>query len=126
MRERLAELKRAVRELAKLDEERTEKLAEASAHADREVAQVKKAAADLARICADPEEAERYFVVAERRELKENEFNLHVPRYVDTFAPEEKIDLRVARDDFAVARSAASKASDYLLNSLNGLAATKE
>jgi type I restriction enzyme M protein len=99
IKERTAEVKRAVKELTKLDEERTERLADANAHADRQVVQVKEAAADLARICANPEEAKRYFALAERPETEENEFNLNLPRYVDTFDPEEKIPVNSAVAD---------------------------
>ena len=35
----------------------------------------------------------KYSHVAERSEIKENDFNLNIPRYVDTFDEEEKIDL---------------------------------
>jgi type I restriction enzyme M protein len=31
--------------------------------------------------------------VAEFDEIKENEFNLNLPRYVDTFEPEEQIEI---------------------------------
>ncbi len=96
IKERLAEVKRAVKELAKLAEERTERLAEVNAHADRYVAQVKEASADLAEICANPEKAKRHFTVAERPEIAENEFNLNLPRYVDTFEPEEEVTLESA------------------------------
>ena len=33
-------------------------------------------------------------------ELDENEFNLNIPRYVDTFEPEEEIDLKEAITEF--------------------------
>jgi type I restriction enzyme M protein len=119
IKERFAEVKRAVKELGKLDEERTERLAEINAHADRQVAQVKEAAADLARICADPQEAKRYFVVADRAEIEENEFNLNLPRYVDTFPPEEEIKLDAALREFGRATEAANDASNRLTNLLS-------
>jgi len=78
-------LKRAVKELTKLDEERTERLLEANAQADRQVVQVKEAASDLVRICADPELAKQCFSLTKRMEIEENEFNLNLPRYIDTF-----------------------------------------
>jgi len=115
---RLAELKRAVKELGKLDEERTERLAEINAHADRQVAQVKEAAADLARICADPQEAKRYFVVAERAEIEENEFNLNLPRYVDTFEPEEYISIPDALERLKSAASEREGAARQLADLL--------
>ena len=38
-------------------------------------------------------EAEKYAHVAEFAEIKENDFNLNIPRYVDTFTEEEEIDI---------------------------------
>lgn len=38
-------------------------------------------------------EVEKYAHLATLEELKENEFNLNIPRYVDTFEEEEEIDL---------------------------------
>ena len=38
-------------------------------------------------------EAEKYAHVAEFAEIKENDFNLNIPRYVDTFEEEEEIDI---------------------------------
>lgn len=39
------------------------------------------------------EDIDRYAHVASLDEIKENEYNLNIPRYVDTFEPEEEIDL---------------------------------
>ena len=69
-----------------------------------------EAIADLQRICADPDEARRYFVVAEKGEVEENEFNLNLPRYVDTFAPEEEIELDTALKDFRAAKNTSDSA----------------
>jgi len=121
IKERLSEVKRAVKEMAKLDEERKERLAEINAHADRHVAQVKEAAADLARICANPEEAKHHFTVAERPEIEENEFNLNLPRYVDTFEPEEGIPLPSAISELASARAKSADAHATLSSTLQRL-----
>lgn len=115
-RKRLAELKRTIKELTKMDEERTEKLADANVFFDRQIAQVREAAADLTRICSDPQEARRYFVVTERAQIEENEFNLNLPRYVDTFEPDETIDVGNAIANLAAARNA----SDESFASLDG------
>lgn len=40
---------------------------------------------------------EKYAYLANFAELKENDFNLNIPRYVDTFEAEEKIDLQTVR-----------------------------
>lgn len=38
-------------------------------------------------------DADKYAHVATMAEISENGFNLNIPRYVDTFEPEEEIDL---------------------------------
>lgn len=119
-KERMAELKRAIKDLTKLEVELAERLGEANAHADRQVAQVREAAADLVRICSYPEEAKRCFALVERAEIEENEFNLNLPRYVDTFEPEEEISLTKAMEDVA----SANKAMNDLLNTLNRMLAS--
>lgn len=91
--ERLKDLKRELKALEKLEAEAEEKRSAARQYAEREVALAHETAADLLRICADPAEARRYFVVSERPEIEENEFNLNLPRYVDTFEPEVKIEI---------------------------------
>lgn len=42
---------------------------------------------------------EKYAYLANFAELKENDFNLNIPRYVDTFEAEEKIDLQAVRTE---------------------------
>lgn len=91
--ERMKALKREIKVLEKLEAEAEEKRAEIQLSADREIAVAQDAAADLLRICGNPKEAARYFVVAERGEIEENEFNLNVPRYVDTFEPESAVTM---------------------------------
>ncbi|WP_251213071.1 type I restriction-modification system subunit M [Adlercreutzia murintestinalis] len=39
------------------------------------------------------QDVDKYAHVASRDEIKENDYNLNIPRYVDTFEPEEEIDL---------------------------------
>lgn len=41
-----------------------------------------------------PADVEKYAHLASFDEIKENDFNLNIPRYVDTFEPEPEIDLR--------------------------------
>ena len=94
------ELKRQIKDLEKIKGERDRAEAEVNKHAAREITHIHEATADLLRICSTSEEAARYFTVAERAEIEENEFNLNLPRYVDTFEPEEKISLHEAMDAF--------------------------
>ena len=42
---------------------------------------------------------DRYCHIADFDELKENEFNLNVPRYVDISEPEEEIDIQATIDE---------------------------
>lgn len=43
------------------------------------------------------ETLEKYAYRATREEITENDFNLNIPRYVDTFEEEEEIDLMAVR-----------------------------
>jgi type I restriction enzyme M protein len=112
--ERLKLLKREVKTLEKLEIEAQEKKEDARVRANREIELARRAAADLLRICSEPEEAKRYFAIAEGTEIEENEFNLNLPRYVDTFEPEEQIDVRAALSDFDSAERAATTATERL------------
>lgn len=121
-KDRLKLVKAQIKALEKLSQEREERIVEIKRRAERETAEVNEAIADLERICSDPAEAKRYFVVAERAEIEENEFNLNLPRYVDTFEPEEVIDLDVALEELRRAKAAAFCAS----RTLNKLLAAKD
>lgn len=45
------------------------------------------------------EEIEKYSHVASLQEVEENEYNLNIPRYVDTFEEEEEIDIKQVQQD---------------------------
>jgi type I restriction enzyme M protein len=64
---------------------------------------------DVDRIVAtyrERSQAEKYSYRASLREVEENDFNLNIPRYVDTFEEEEEIDLdAVAREIREIDRS---------------------
>ena len=47
--------------------------------------------------CVARAEAEKFAHVAEFAEIKENDFNLNIPRYVDTFEEEEEIDIEAVQ-----------------------------
>lgn len=90
---RVKELKRKVSELDKLLAGREKAEAEVNEHADREIAHIHETAADLLRICSDPEEAARHFAVTESAEIRENEFNLNLSRYVNTCVPDNYVPM---------------------------------
>ena len=111
---RLKIVKARVKAVEKLEKERDERIAEINRRADRETAEVQDAITDLQRICTDPDEARRYFVVAEKGEIEENEFNLNLPRYVDTFEPEDEIELGAALRNLTAGNAAVEAAQATL------------
>ncbi|MBK5966185.1 type I restriction endonuclease subunit M [Thiocystis minor] len=110
IRERGKQVTRAVKELKKLQEERDTREQEIRLAAEREIAHLAEAKADLRRILNDPDEARRYFAVVDRAEIEENEFNLNLPRYVDTFEPEKVVALEEAVRNLKDAESLATAA----------------
>ncbi len=118
---RIKELKRQIKDLEKIQAERDKAEAEVNEHADREIAHIREAAADLLRVCSNPEEAARHFAIAERTEIEENEFNLNMPRYVDTFEPEEEIPLSEAIKTLRSAEDAYLSRESNLIAMLDGL-----
>ena len=47
------------------------------------------------------EAKDKYSYIASKNEIAENEYNLNIPRYVDTFEEEEVVDIDVVRADIA-------------------------
>jgi type I restriction enzyme M protein len=80
------------RELAKRDEQ----IAEARKQAEEEREAIQAVGQELLAMYADPAELAKHARVVDFAEMEENEFNLNIPRYVDTFEPEEPIDVDVA------------------------------
>ena len=76
---------------------------------------------ELLQMFADPELRKRYFAIVDMDDIEENEFNLNIPRYVDTFEPEEQIDLKTAIMDFQKAISAENRVEKELSELLNKL-----
>jgi type I restriction enzyme M protein len=76
------------------------KIAEAKEKAEKERLAIDDVEQELLTMFADPELRKRYFAIADMEDLEENEFNLNIPRYVDTFEPEEEIDLHQAIKKF--------------------------
>ena len=76
---------------------------------------------ELLQMFADPELRKRYFAIVDMDDIEENEFNLNIPRYVDTFEPEEQIDLKTAIMDSPKAIGAENKVEKELNELLNKL-----
>ena len=47
------------------------------------------------------ETLDKYAYLASFEEIKENDFNLNIPRYVDTFEEEQEIDINAVQDEIA-------------------------
>ncbi|MCC6951305.1 MAG: N-6 DNA methylase [Phycisphaerales bacterium] len=76
--------------------QRDERIAEQRKRAEEDRQAVVTAGKELVAMYADPAELAKHARVAEMSEIEENEHNLNIPRYVDTFEPEEPIDVREA------------------------------
>lgn len=87
----------------KLIEQKEQRIAETKEQAEKERIAIDDVEIELLNMMIDPELRRRYFSIVDMEELEENEFNLNIPRYVDTFEPEEEIDLGDAIEDFKAA-----------------------
>lgn len=65
---------------------------------------------ELVSIYADSDELIRHARVIDLDEVEENEFNLNIPRYVDTFEPKPRLEVSVALDHLAAAEMASHRA----------------
>lgn len=96
----LNNLEKAKEAIAKITEQENQKIRQAEEQADKERAAIDSVEQELLNMFGDQELRKRYFAVADIQELEENEFNLNIPRYVDTFEPEEEINLEQAVEFF--------------------------
>ena len=86
--------------LDKLTTEKEGKITAAHEQAEKERQAIDDVEQELIAMLQDPELRKRYFSIADMEDLEENEFNLNIPRYVDTFEPEEEVDLKEAITEF--------------------------
>lgn len=122
LKDRTKQVARAVKELRKLQEERDSREQEVKRTAEREITHLREAATDLNRILANPGEARRYFAVVDKVQIEENEFNLNLPRYVDTYEPEKVVPLDEAIKNLRIVEKANAEAKeklDQILKALN-------
>jgi type I restriction enzyme M protein len=117
--------KTAIAKLEKLQEkliaklaERDEQIAEASRRAVEDRQDVAKVSDDLVSLYSDPDELLKHARVVPFDEIEENEFNLNITRYVDTYEPEPRVGLDEALNALAEASRGASNAEALLKKSL--------
>ena len=94
--------------------ERDEQLAETRKRYAEERAAIDATGAELRALYADPVELAKHARVVEFAEIEENEFNLNIPRYVDTFEPEAAVDVGEAMRDLADVTKAAENSEKSL------------
>ena len=94
--------------------ERDERIAEARRNAEDDRADVSAVGEELVALYADPDELLKHARVVDMDEVEENEFNLNVPRYVDTFEPEPLMDVIEALSQLRDAESARMEAERTL------------
>ena len=131
-KERMAETKldkaRAARTLAKLSKQR-EKVASKVAERDDRIAEIRRIAEgdrndvtvvgdELISLYSDPDELLKHARVVELAEVKDNEYNLNVPRYVETFEPEKRILFADALQALREAQEQARDAETELISLL--------
>src|SRR5262249_7694412 len=76
--------------------ERDEQIAQSRRRAEDDRRDVDKVGAELIALYADPDELLKHARVVGLDEIDENDFNLNIPRYVDTFEPEPRIEVKDA------------------------------
>jgi type I restriction enzyme M protein len=108
---------KSLRELAKRDEQ----IAEARKQAEEERQAIQAVGRELLAMYADPAELAKHARVVDVTEMEENEFNLNIPRYVDTFEPEEPVDVKKALAELEDAETARQDAERGLRELLQGI-----
>ena len=69
----------------------------------------------------DRKSVDKVAYLASYDDIKANDYNLNIPRYVDTSEEEEEIDIRQLSSDIKDTNSAIKEANDILLNMLGEL-----
>ena len=94
--------------------ERDERITAARRRAEDDRKDVATVGDELTALYADPDELLKHARVVDVAEIEENEFNLNIPRYVDTFEPEPRIEVKDALKALGEAAARAKKAEQDL------------
>jgi type I restriction enzyme M protein len=98
--------------------ERDEKIAEARRRAQDDRRDLEQVGAELGTLYGDLDELLKHARVVDLDEIEENEFNLNIPRYVDTFEPEPKVEVNDALKALSDAEFTAERAQKQLIKVL--------
>lgn len=107
-------LEKKLQKLSEKIAERDSKKEEARAEAKREKEAIKVVSNELREMFDNPEQRKKYFSIVEMDEIIENEFNLNIPRYIDTVEPEEQIEIADAVSDLKEATRTEKEAEENL------------
>ena len=116
----IARLEQQREKLAAKLAERDERVVEARRRAEDDRKDVAAVGDDLSALYADPDEILKHARVVGLDEIEENEFNLNIPRYVDTFEPEPRVEVKDALKALREAEAAANAAEAGLTRLLRG------
>ena len=98
--------------------ERDELIAETRRKAEDDRRDVAAVGEELKALYADPNELLKHARVVGVEEIKENEYNLNIPRYVDTFEPEPRLEVTDALKALRLAEIDMRQAETELMNLL--------
>lgn len=98
--------------------ERNEKIAEARRRAEDDRRDVEAVGQELGTLYGDADELLKHARVVDIAEIEENEFNLNIPRYVDTFEPEPRMGVKDALETLRDAGKALLSAESDLMGLL--------
>lgn len=101
--------------------ERDEKIAEARRRAEDDRRDVEQVGTELGALYGDADELLKHARVVGIDEIAENEFNLNIPRYVDTFEPEPRVEVEDALKELRETENALQGAEDRLLGLLKAI-----
>ncbi len=120
----MARIEKQREKLAAKIVERDERIAEVRLQAENDRADVQKVGEELQGLYADPDELLKHTRVVGMDEIAENEFNLNIPRFVDTFEPEPRLEVKQAMQALRDAKNVAGEAEAPICNCLKRMAGT--
>ena len=94
--------------------ERDEQIAEVRKLAQEDRHAIETTGQELVALYADPVELAKHARLVDMAEVEENECNLNIPRFVDTFEPEDPIDVNVMLRELKEAEAARQKSDREL------------
>ena len=101
--------------------ERDQRIVEARRRAEDDRKDVASVGQGLIDLYADPDELLKHARVVGLAEIEENEFNLNIPLYVDTFEPEPRMEVKDALIALGEAEKASRDAESQLRALLKGI-----